>query len=79
MLELVLYSRRGCHLCDDLLLELEPLCRGKASILVRDIDTNPDWAEEYSEAIPVLCCNDQEICRYHLDREALMKLLSLES
>ena len=76
MLELVVYSRRGCHLCDDLLLELEPLCRGRANVSVRDVDTNPEWAELYGEAVPVLCVDNQEICRYHLDREAVLKLFA---
>ena len=75
MLELVVYSRRGCHLCDDLLLELEPLCAGKANIVVRDVDTSDQWAAAYGAAVPVLMANGREICRYHLDREAIAGLL----
>jgi len=75
MQEVVVYSRRGCHLCDDLLAELEPLCRGRAKITVRDIDTREDWAQTYNEAVPVLCIDNQEICRFHLDRDAVLKLL----
>jgi glutaredoxin len=73
--ELVVYSRRGCHLCEDLLAELEPLCRDRAGIVVRDVDTNPEWLKAYSDAVPVLVVEGQEICRYHLDRSAVIKLL----
>ena len=76
MRELVVYSRRGCHLCDDLLAELEPLCRDRAQIEVRDVDTKPEWVTAYGDAVPVLCADDREICRYHLDKGAGMELLA---
>ena len=75
MRHLIVYSRRGCHLCEDLLEGLEPLCRGRATIEVRDVDTRPEWAEAYGELVPVLIANDQEVCRYHLDQSALRAVL----
>jgi hypothetical protein len=76
VLEFVVYSRRGCHLCEELLEELEPLCRGRATIVVRDIDTQADWAEQYGLDIPVLTMNDDEICRHRLDRERVLTALA---
>ena len=34
------YSRQGCHLCEDLIEDLLPLIDGKLALEIRDIDTN---------------------------------------
>ncbi len=75
MHEFVVYSRRGCHLCEELLEILEPLCRGKAKISVRDIDTNPEWQEAFGLLVPVLYFGEKEVCRYQLDRQQVIDLL----
>ena len=74
--ELVVYSRRGCHLCELLLGELESLVRGKANICVRDVDDSPEWQATYGERVPVVCCNGNEICHYHLDKVAVLDKIS---
>ena len=76
MPEFVVYSRRGCHLCEELLEELEPLCRGSASIVVRDVDSDPEWAENYGLLVPVLHLNGEEICRYQLDTKRVLEILA---
>lgn len=76
MREFVVYSRRGCHLCDDMLEALEPLCRGRASLIVRDVDTREEWAAAYGVYVPVLFADGQEISRYQMDREAVIALLA---
>jgi hypothetical protein len=76
--EFVVYSRRGCHLCEELLEQLEPLCRGRATIVVHDVDTNPEWAEAYGELVPVLLSAGSKICHYHLDRAAVLKMLATD-
>ncbi|MBT5891290.1 MAG: glutaredoxin family protein [Chromatiales bacterium] len=73
---LIVYSRRGCHLCEEMLEELEPLVRGRAQVRVNDVDTNPEWVELYGLLVPVLYYSGSEVCRYRLDRKALLKLLS---
>ncbi len=76
MREFVVYSRRGCHLCEEMLEQLEPLCRGRASLLVQDVDDRPEWVDAYGLYVPVLVVDDQEVCRYQLDRNAVMELLT---
>ena len=76
MREFVVYSRRGCHLCEELLEQLEPLCRGKARVTVRDVDTKAEWAAAYGDLVPVLCLDDQELCHYTLDRQRLKSALA---
>jgi hypothetical protein len=74
VLELIVYSRRGCHLCELMLEELVPLCRERAAIRVLDVDSREDWRRAYGQRVPVLCSGDREISVAHLDRAALLAL-----
>jgi hypothetical protein len=75
MLDLVVYSRRGCHLCELMLEELVPLCRDRATVRVLDVDSRDDWRQAYGNRIPVLCSGDREVSVVHLDRDALLAVL----
>ena len=70
------YSRRGCHLCELLIEELLELLQGRMELRIHDIDTREDWRQEYDTRIPVVKYDGEFICQYHLDREALAKILS---
>ncbi|MEM7432805.1 MAG: glutaredoxin family protein [Pseudomonadota bacterium] len=70
------YSRQGCHLCEQFIEELLPLVRGRADIEVCDIDTRDDWKAAFNVEIPVLEYDGEAICQYHLDRAALADLLN---
>lgn len=76
MKTLDLYSRQGCHLCEILIEELLPLVRGRFEIAVHDIDSRADWKKKYDTRIPVLEYDGEPICQYHLDRNALTRILS---
>jgi len=59
--DLVLYTRPGCHLCDDARALVQSLledraARGRptAAIRERDITTNPDWERAFFDRIPVI-------------------------
>jgi hypothetical protein len=69
------FSRQGCHLCEQLIEEMLPLVRGQAEVTVCDIDTRDDWRREYDTRVPVVKYDGEFICQYHLDREALAKVL----
>ena len=75
MKRLHVYSRRGCHLCEVLIEELQPLIRGHADLEVRDIDADPDWHERFWSDIPVVEFEGQVICRHFLDRDAITGIL----
>jgi len=40
-----------------------------------DVDRDPELARRYDEWVPVLCCDEQEICHYRLDEQALRAAL----
>ncbi|MFZ4666765.1 MAG: glutaredoxin family protein [Prochlorotrichaceae cyanobacterium] len=61
MIELILYSKPGCHLCEGLQEKLAQVTHPIISQLeVRDITTRDDWFQAYQYEIPVLCCRTQE-------------------
>ncbi|MEO8223804.1 MAG: glutaredoxin family protein [Gammaproteobacteria bacterium] len=76
MLDLVVYSRRGCHLCEHMLEELAPLCGGHATIRVVDVDGRQDWQAAYGNRVPVLCLDKREVCAGRLDRDAVLALFA---
>ena len=70
------YSRRGCHLCELLIEELLGLIQGQMELEIHDIDTREEWRQEYDTRVPVVKYDGEFICQYHLDREALARILS---
>ena len=67
-LRLTLYVRCYCHLCDEMLVALEPL-RGEFGFDVDAVDVDSDAALEgrFGALVPVLVHADTELCHYHLD------------
>ncbi len=70
------YSRPGCHLCEQLIEEITPLLRGRAVLEVRNIDSRTDWREDYDTRVPVVEMDGRFVCEYELDRAALHSMLS---
>ena len=75
MAQFRVYSRQGCHLCEQLIEELLPLIRGRFELEVCDVDTRDDWRDAYGTAVPVMEYDGEPICQYHLDRDALARVL----
>ena len=76
MHEIVVYSRHGCHLCEVMLEQVESLCRGRALVIVRDVDTNPDWENLYGLEVPVLILDGKEVCRYQFDEAVFVAAMN---
>jgi hypothetical protein len=54
-MQLVLYSKAGCHLCEGLQEKLAAIAHLNFSLEVRDITSRSDWFAAYQYEIPVLC------------------------
>lgn len=59
--ELVLYTRDGCHLCDEARALVQGLLEDRAAralpnarLVERDIAANPEWELAYFDRIPVV-------------------------
>jgi glutaredoxin len=58
--EVVLYTRQGCHLCDDALEVLERVRqRHPFSLRVVDIDGDPELVRQHGEWVPVVAIDGQ--------------------
>jgi hypothetical protein len=76
VVELIVYSREGCHLCEFMLEELERLYGPQLSVTVLDVDSRDDWRQLHGLKVPVLCHGDRVICFGRLDRAALRPILT---
>jgi len=75
-MQLTLYYREGCHLCEIMLQALRGLQSDmELEISLVDIDREPDLRQRYDEWVPVLCRGELEICHYQLDLDALNRVL----
>ncbi len=73
---LVVYSREGCGLCDEMIAELAVWLAGRPlSAEVRDVDSDPGLRERYGLMVPVLAVDGQPVCSGRLDTELLEDLL----
>jgi glutaredoxin len=71
-LTLTLYSRPGCHLCDDARAALERV-RARTTFSLREVDitTDDDLHRRYLERIPVVSLNGEELFEFFVDEAAL--------
>ena len=53
-MELILYSKPGCHLCEGLREKLAQINHPTIELEIRDIITNEQWWTAYQYEIPVL-------------------------
>lgn len=68
-----LYTRQGCHLCDDAHALLAR--HGLAPVLV-DIDADPTLRERYNECVPVVEIDGKERFRGRVNEFLLQRLLA---
>jgi glutaredoxin len=73
MLDVVLYSRQGCHLCD---IAADVLARHNLTFEVVDIDADPVLREQYNECVPVVVIDGKERFRGRVDELLLRRILS---
>lgn len=73
MKTVTLYSRPGCHLCDDARVALERV-RARAPFTLDEVDIETDDAlhVRYLERIPVVALDGEELFDYFVDETALL-------
>jgi len=60
MTKVVVYTKRGCHLCERVLKKLEELnSKGSVKIATRDITQDQEFFELYKYLIPVVAVDDE--------------------
>ncbi len=73
MSQVTVYSKPGCHLCEEALVVLQALQGEFAFELVeRDISDDEALHRAYFERIPVVDLDGEELCEYFVE-EALVR------
>jgi glutaredoxin len=77
MKTVTLYTRPGCHLCDDARAQLQQL-RAHVPFQLEEIDIETDDAlhAAYLERIPVICLDGEHVSDYFLDEPTLTARLN---
>jgi glutaredoxin len=73
-LEVVIYSRPGCHLCDDAKEVVERVRRRiPFDLRVTNIETDPQLEKEYGEQIPVILIDGKPAFKYRVNETEFEK------
>lgn len=78
MITLTIYSRPGCHLCDEMKTVVRRVARSvTAAITIEEIDisTDPDLEARYGVEIPVLLVDGKKAAKYHISEKELMRIV----
>jgi glutaredoxin len=77
MIEVTIYSRSNCHLCDVALGVLEEIRQEINFRIIKIlIDENPKLEEKYGEQVPVILINDQPHDFFRVDPERFRLAIS---
>jgi glutaredoxin len=78
VIALTIYSRPGCHLCDDMKAIVEGVVRASAmDVAVNEIDitTDPELEAAYGLEIPVLMIDGRKAAKFRVSEEELTRML----
>lgn len=72
----IIYSRPGCHLCDEAKQAIEAAqCRNEYTLEEINIESDPELLRRYRYDIPVITINGVEAFRHRLTSEAFRERL----
>jgi len=76
--EVILYSRKGCHLCEVVKESLMKLSRrGGFRWQEVDVESNDEFRRRFTDEVPVVFIDGRKAFKYHMDeREFLRKISS---
>jgi len=76
-MNLTLYTRSYCHLCEDMHKALLPYQeRYGFELELIDVDSDAQLERRFDELVPVLMAGEKEICHYFLNEDALLNYFS---
>lgn len=74
--QVVLYSRKGCHLCDQVKATLARLeTRGGFTWREVDIDSDPDLQQKFTDEVPVVFINGKKAFKYRMEERDFLRVL----
>src|SRR5262249_50919861 len=78
VIALSIYSRPGCHLCDEMKAMVTRVTRGLAVVKVDEIDisNDPELERLYGLEIPVLLIDGKKVAKYRVGEDELRRMLT---
>ena len=74
--EVVLYTRAGCHLCDEVKATLARLeQRGGFTWKEVDVDSDPELLRQFTEEVPVVFIDGKKAFKYRMDERDFLRRL----
>ena len=75
--EVIVYSRKGCHLCEIVKESLVKLHkRGGFDWRDVDVDSDPDLHRQYNDQVPVVFINGRKAFKYRMDEQEFLRKLA---
>jgi len=76
MIEVTLYSKPGCCLCDEVKAKLETLQASHAfNLRAVNILEDPEAYQKFEEEIPVVFINGKKAFKYYLNEKRFLNML----
>jgi glutaredoxin len=77
VIAITLYSRPGCHLCDDMKAVVARAIAGRRDVRIEEVDisTDPELEARYGLEIPVLLVEGKKVAKYRVEEVALRRRL----
>jgi thiol-disulfide isomerase/thioredoxin len=78
VIALTIYSRPGCHLCDEMKAVVDRVVRSlDTPITIEEIDisTDPDLEARYGVEIPVLLVDAKKVAKYRISEQELTRIV----
>ena len=76
-LQITLYTRPGCHLCEEAKQQMAPvLVEFGAELLEVNIDADPALREQYTSDVPVIFLGARKIAKHRVDLVQLRRQLA---
>ena len=79
-MRLTIYSKPGCHLCDDMKALIHRVIAqrpeaGDLSLEEIDVSTDPELLDRYGLEIPVLLIDGKKVAKYRVSEVELTRLV----
>ena len=71
-----MYTRPGCHLCEEAKAQISPLLR-RAGVALREIniDSDPDLRARYGFDVPVVFLGERKVAKHRVDLRQFQRQL----
>jgi glutaredoxin len=76
LVQIDIYSRPGCHLCDDAKIIVDRVrSRLPFDVRVINVETEPELEKTYGDKVPAVCINGNLAFKYRVDEAKLERMV----